>query len=86
MICPYLTTSHVPNLTLYVPNLTGVPNVPKIEQCQVYCMMFEPKMRLITLRMLIVLTPWPIDSSKGLWWKEYIEPFEPGIIITHHVV
>jgi hypothetical protein len=23
---------HVPNLTFYVPNLTGQPNVPKIEQ------------------------------------------------------
>jgi hypothetical protein len=30
---PILTTSHVPNLTFYVPNLTGSKNVPKIEQC-----------------------------------------------------
>jgi hypothetical protein len=30
---PNLPTSHVPNLTSYVPNLTGASNVPKIEQC-----------------------------------------------------
>ena len=29
---PKLTTHHVPKLTQYVPNLTGYPNVPKIEQ------------------------------------------------------
>lgn len=33
---PNLTTHHVPNLIQNVPNLTGVPNVPKIEQCQKY--------------------------------------------------
>ena len=33
---PNLTVNHVPNLTLYDPNLTGVPNVPKIEQYQYY--------------------------------------------------
>jgi hypothetical protein len=27
---------HVPNLTFYIPNLTGASNVPKIEQCQKY--------------------------------------------------
>jgi hypothetical protein len=36
---PNLTTHHVPNLIQNVPNLTGVPNVPKIEQCQ-NCMYF----------------------------------------------
>ena len=30
---PILPTNHVPNLTFYVPNLTGASNVPKIEQC-----------------------------------------------------
>jgi hypothetical protein len=29
---PILTIAHVPNLTQNVPNLTGNPNVPKIEQ------------------------------------------------------
>jgi hypothetical protein len=28
---------HIPNLPFYVPNLTGASNVPKIEQCHVYC-------------------------------------------------
>jgi hypothetical protein len=31
-----LTTSHVPNLTFFVPNLGGALNVPKIEQCRHY--------------------------------------------------
>ncbi len=31
---PNLPISHVPNLTFYVPNLTGASNVRKIEQCR----------------------------------------------------
>jgi hypothetical protein len=30
---PILTISHIPNLTFYVPDLTGASNVLKIEQC-----------------------------------------------------
>jgi hypothetical protein len=33
---PNLPTSHVPNLPPYDSILTGVPNVPKIEQCHNY--------------------------------------------------
>jgi hypothetical protein len=33
---PILTVSYVPNLTPYDPNLTGMPNVPKIEQKTVF--------------------------------------------------
>jgi hypothetical protein len=29
---PKLTVEHVPNFTQNVPNLTGYPNVPKIEE------------------------------------------------------
>jgi hypothetical protein len=25
---------HIPNLTFYVTNLAGAPNIPKIEQCR----------------------------------------------------
>jgi hypothetical protein len=36
---PILTARHVPNLkhSIYVPNLTGVPNASKIEQCLMGC-------------------------------------------------
>jgi hypothetical protein len=36
---PILTARHVSNLkhSIYVPNLAGVPNAPKIEQCLMGC-------------------------------------------------
>ena len=35
-ICPYLNSQPCPQLNILCPNLTGEPNVPRIEQCQEY--------------------------------------------------